>query len=229
MAPLVLQPGETLTFRLGEGVQVTLEIVGVVDRENAGFQNNTVIAPLDALATQATRRGGTFLVDVNPKGSGKAVTALTRSLPEGAFVFETTVILATYRRLFQQGTVLPMLVAALALFSAAIMIANTVALATIERRREIGVMKAVGVKGRQVLGQFLVEGAIIGLVSGVISIGLVMLPLILFSEGLGLPVRINPWPAVRLLALALGVTLAATFISAWPASRRRPLEVLRYE
>jgi ABC-type lipoprotein release transport system permease subunit len=44
-----------------------------------------------------------------------------------------------------------------------------------------------------------------------------------------LPPSANAWPILKLLALAVGVALAATLVTAWPASRRRPLEVLRNE
>ena len=50
------------------------------------------------------------------------------------------------------------------------MIANTAALAAMERRREIGVMKAVGVRAGQVLRQMLLESAIVGLVGGLIGV-----------------------------------------------------------
>ena len=99
-----------------------------------------------------------------------------------------------------------------------------------ERRREIGVMKAVGAKTNQVLGQLLLESGILGFVGGLLGLGLVVFVLILFratvtefSAGFSL------WAVLPLLGLATGVTLVATLVSAYPASRRRPLNVLRYE
>jgi ABC-type lipoprotein release transport system permease subunit len=62
------------------------------------------------------------------------------------------------------------------------------------------------------------------------GVGLVVLALMLASAALtefsvGFSVR----AILPLLALAMGVTLVATLVSAWPASRQRPLNVLRYE
>jgi putative ABC transport system permease protein len=127
-------------------------------------------------------------------------------------------------------TVLPKAVSALALFAAATMAANSAALAAMESQREIGVMKAVGAKANQVLRQLLLASSILGIVGGLIGVGLAVLCAILVSVALAnLAVNLPVWTIVMLLALAEGVTLGATLITSWPASRQAPLNVLRYE
>ena len=76
VAPLNLRPGETLTFLVKEDAQVTLDIVGVFE-DDADLIAGAVIAPLDVLAAQASARGRSLLVDVNPEEKVRAVTAMT--------------------------------------------------------------------------------------------------------------------------------------------------------
>jgi putative ABC transport system permease protein len=229
LAMLKLQPGEKLTFQLVGDAQVTLEVVGVTEMPVGGASDFPLIAPLDVLAPLATPRDRFFVADVNPKRKNEAVTALTRALPEGTFVMETDVMANSFTQLIQQYVVLPIVVAGLAFFAAATMIANTAALAAMERRREIGVMKAVGVRSGQILRQMLLESGIVGLVGGLIGVGLVVIVTVRYSEMMGLPAGVNPWPILALLALAVGTAIAATLFAAWPASRQRPMDVLRYE
>jgi putative ABC transport system permease protein len=63
-------------------------------------------------------------------------------------------------------------VGAVALLVAAIGIANTMAMAILERTREIGLMKAVGATNRDVLSIFLGEAAGIGFIGGLVGVAL---------------------------------------------------------
>jgi putative ABC transport system permease protein len=243
LAPLGLVPGDTLTFRLDDtesaagkvsdaaDAVVTLEIVGV-SRETLGTVTlgGDIIVPHDVLASLVEPDQSFYLVDVDRQKRDEIVTALVHELPAEAVVLETDVLVGLLAELAQQVAILPMLVAGLALFAAATMIANTTALATMERRREIGVMKAVGIKADQILGQLLLESGILGFVGGLIGVGLVVLAVMLLSAALAeFSARFSPWTILSLMFLAVGLTLVATVIAAWPASRRKPLNVLRYE
>jgi putative ABC transport system permease protein len=234
LAPLKLVPGETLTFRLAKAAnttQITLEIIGISQESmvNVSLGGN-IIVPYDVLASRVEPETPFLLVDVDSQQQDATVTALIRDLPAQAVVLETDALVGLLAELARQIAIVPLLVAGLALFAAATMVANTTALVTMERRREIGVMKAVGVKTHQVLGQLLLESGILGLVGGLMGVGLVILILMLSSAALtGFSAAFSVRAVLPLLALATGVTLAATLVSAWPASRRRPLEVLRYE
>jgi putative ABC transport system permease protein len=232
LAPLQLRPGETLTFRLANDAEMTLEILGISEETMVSIRilDGAIIAPLDVLAPLTMPDTRLFLADVDAERKDEIVTALARDLPIGVVVLETAVLVDLLAQLARQMTVLPMLVAALALFAAATMVANSAALAAMERRREIGVMKAVGIKANQVLGQLLLESGILGLVGGLMGVGLAVLAAMLVSVALAeLAASFAPWTILALLALAVGVTLAATLVTAWPASRQPPLNVLRYE
>ncbi|MGD9100795.1 MAG: FtsX-like permease family protein [Anaerolineae bacterium] len=233
LAALDLQPGETLTFRLANDAEVTLEILGIGQESAVSIRllNGAIIAPLGALSPLVTPDTRMFLADAHPRRQDEVVTTLTRDLPSGAIVIETAALVDLIAQLARQMTVLPRLVAALALFAAATMVANSAALAAMERRREIGVMKAVGVKANQILGQLLLESGILGLVGGLMGVGLALLVTVLLATMAlaELPAGFTLRASLPLLALAVGVTLAATLAAAWPASRQPPMDVLRYE
>lgn len=63
-------------------------------------------------------------------------------------------------------------IGAVAFFVAAISIANTMVMSIYERTREIGIMKVIGCKLKDIRGMFLVEAAIIGIVGGAFGVGL---------------------------------------------------------
>ena len=157
------------------------------------------------------------------------VLELNRSVP-GAIAIEVDTIAGLFTEILDRVTVFPTVLSALALFVGAIIIANSVALATMERRREIATMKAVGAKGRRILLGLLIENGILGLLGGVIGVALALLTLVGFNQ-LDPDVSASPDPGsiILVLAVAVGVALGAAMLSAWPASREKPLNVLRYE
>jgi putative ABC transport system permease protein len=141
-------------------------------------------------------------------------------------------------------------IAAISLLVAGIGIMNIMIVSLMERTREIGILKALGMKSRTVLAVFLGESAIIGLMGAVIGIvsGWVLANIVaLVFRGGGLimagnqaatgagagGIIITPLltPPVLLGALVFGVGVSVVFAlyPAWRASRLKPVEALRYE
>jgi putative ABC transport system permease protein len=130
-------------------------------------------------------------------------------------------------------------IAAISLLVAGIGIMNIMIVSLIERTREIGILKALGMKSRTVLYIFLTESIIIGLIGAIVGIisGWVLanvVSLILGRGGIiGSALAITPelTPMVILGALAFGVGISVIFAlyPAWRASRLKPVDALRYE
>lgn len=127
-------------------------------------------------------------------------------------------------------------VAAISLFVAGIGIMNIMIVSLIERTREIGILKALGMKSRTVLAIFLGESVIIGVIGAVagIILGWILSNVVAlaFSAGSsGLTITPILTPEVALLALGFGVCISTIFAlyPAWRASKLRPVEALRYE
>jgi putative ABC transport system permease protein len=141
-------------------------------------------------------------------------------------------------------------IAAISLLVAGIGIMNIMIVSLMERTREIGILKALGMKGRTVLLIFLCESLIIGLIGAAIGTAsgwvLANVVSIVFRAGGALgfgnqatqraafgSMTITPvlTPMVFLGALAFGVVVSVVFAlyPAWRASKLKPVEALRYE
>ncbi|HEV2033149.1 MAG TPA: ABC transporter ATP-binding protein/permease [Candidatus Dormibacteraeota bacterium] len=130
--------------------------------------------------------------------------------------------------------------AVVALLLACLGIANTMYTAVLERTKEIGVLKALGARRRDVLLLFVAEAAVIGLAGGLvgtlIALGLARLGNTLVDRlaqsvtGVGLDVFRTDL-AVVLVALALAVILSTVsgLLPAVRAARHDPSRALRYE
>ncbi len=130
-------------------------------------------------------------------------------------------------------------IAAISLLVAGIGIMNIMIVSLIERTREIGILKALGMKSRTVLYIFLTESVIIGLIGAIIGIisgwALANVVSLFLGRGgfIGSALTITPilTPEVLLGALAFGVGISVIFAlyPAWRASRLKPVDALRYE
>jgi putative ABC transport system permease protein len=128
----------------------------------------------------------------------------------------------------------------LALVVATLGIVNTLVMAILERRREIGVLKALGAADQDVRQLFFSEAAVMGLLGGVFGTGLgwaigraLTFGTDLYLQRRNLPavnVSLVPWwLALGAVAFAVGVSLVAGIYPASRAARLNPVEALRYE
>jgi putative ABC transport system permease protein len=124
----------------------------------------------------------------------------------------------------------PTMVAVLGLAVGGVVIANSVALTTMERRHEIAIMKSIGLQRERVLAMLLLENGILGLIGGLIGVGIGLVGLALMIGQTGAPSEAIPYgSAFLLMGLCIVVAIIAALTSAWGASGEKPLNVLRYE
>ncbi|MBN1201252.1 MAG: ABC transporter permease [Anaerolineae bacterium] len=228
--------GDRLTFRLLGGddpVELTFEIVGMLDRTGSQISVGATspnYAPFDAFPEGMQPDTVNAVVDID-EGRIDDLRLSMNEVP-GVFVLESRLLNDLINRVINQFASFPMLVASLALVVGGIVIANSVALSTLERRREIGIMKAVGLQRERVLGMLLVENGLMGLISGLIGVGLggiVLLLLMAMVFGGILGDSIPYLAALSLMGLCVLIALLAAIVTAWGATGEKPLNVLRYE
>ena len=143
-------------------------------------------------------------------------------------------LLDTYKPLIENAIGLLDLIAAMALIASLVTLANTIALEMLERRRELGILKAIGHASRSVFSEVLLENGLIGLTGGVVGMALVLVlaPIVNGSRFSSLAqfdmLVAVPW-AVGIMLAAIAICLLVAAGVSWNATCVRPLEVLRYE
>jgi putative ABC transport system permease protein len=141
-------------------------------------------------------------------------------------------ILSTVSQTTDVLTLLLASIAAISMVVGGIGIMNIMLVSVTERTKEIGVKMAMGATRRRIMAEFLVESMFITIVAGAIGIGfsfLIAMIVTYLASGLGLTVIIT-WPSI---VLSFGVSVAiGLFFGLYPAymaSKKSPVEALRYE
>ena len=229
--------------------QRSMTIVGIFDLGFPEIEKGMVYISLPEAQTLYNLRGQVTEVAISLKQIGqedKTIQALQTSLPNLEVDSWDTLqadLTSTMDIKSQFTTIFGMVV----LMIASIGILNLMLMAVFERTREMGVLAALGWKGKQIMVLFLLEGMFIGavgaIIGGILSWGLtVILGQIgidfSFASQMGsdavalLGDRIYPSvPISTILIYAVAVILIAALASlfpAWQASRQEPAKALRY-
>jgi putative ABC transport system permease protein len=238
--------------------EMKLRIIGVVETEPAtgfgGFGRGRLLIPLQIAQNlriaqptdmREMLRGNTgkpsyesLTVRVS---SPKAVQGVEDSIK--GMGFGTFSILDATKNLRLFFTVFDLLLGifgSLALTVASLGIINTLVMAILERRREIGILKALGAADRDVRRLFFAEAGAMGLFGGVLGVGFGWLigRALTFGTNVYLqrqelpPIDLSSipwWMVVGAIAFSFFVSLAAGMYPASRAARLNPVEALRYE
>ncbi len=182
---------------------------------------------------------GSIIMKIDDKDNSKAVGEQITKMGYGAVTAESMV--AKINQIFTMVSIILGVIGGISLFVAAIGIINTMVMATFERIREIGVMRACGATRATIRRLFTFEAAMLGFWGGVfglaISFGLVRLAKLLvtkYGANLGnLPVdNIGNFPWWLILGAVSFTTLIGLLSGLGPAikaARMNPVDALRYE
>jgi putative ABC transport system permease protein len=127
-------------------------------------------------------------------------------------------------------------IAAIALVVGAVGMMNTMYTSVLERTRAIGILKSIGAKDRQVLGLFLIDSGLMGLIGGILGLGVGAGLSFVGTSLLAQLMGVTSFSPVFTPGLFLGVVgfslLLGCLAGAWPAwhaARLDPVEALAAE
>ena len=226
-----LKVGDQMVYQDVNGKQYSLTITGIFDNKSfvVSLPTATTLSRMATLPNHSTD----FNLTVENGKVDQAINYVKTTYP-GTSATDLSFISSIINSLIDNITAFPVLLAFLSLIAGAVLIANNVALAVLERRTEMGVMKSIGADSGRVLSIINWETAVIGFLGGLfglllaISIGAFGVAQLGTKDDPGV-LSVSPLIIVGMLALAVGLALAATLVSAWGASQEKPLVVLRYE
>jgi len=123
-------------------------------------------------------------------------------------------------------------IAAVSLLVGSVGIANTMFTSVLEKTKEIGTMKAIGAKNRDILMIFLFNSAMVGLVGGILGVILgafVSSALVTMMGNMAEGGGVSIFLAIEGLVIAVTIGVISGVVPAYRASKLKPVDALRYE
>jgi putative ABC transport system permease protein len=120
-------------------------------------------------------------------------------------------------------------IAGISLLVGGIGVMNIMLVSVMERRREIGIRKALGARERDIWGQFLIDSALLTFAGGVIGVAIGWGGSFLVDHMGWTQTAVTSDIVVLAVAVSVGIGLFFGFYPSWQASRLDPIQALRAE
>jgi putative ABC transport system permease protein len=228
---------------IASGGAARFRVVGLIDRDGPGQLNNGAFGaiPLETAQEVFLRGGDLDQIDVvaRPEASAGSALETLKGTLQARLGSDYTVMYpaAQGERVSQMLSGYQMglnMFSAIAIFVGAFLVYNAFSMTVVERTREIGMLRTLGMTRRQVLRQILTEAGIIGLAGSLLGIGagallsrgLIRVMELVVAQEVA-TVRVPAAGIATALLVGNLITLVAAAIPAWQAGRVSPLEALR--
>ncbi|MGD9049628.1 MAG: FtsX-like permease family protein [Anaerolineae bacterium] len=228
--------------------QRTMTIVGVYDLGMAEAEKGTVFITVPEAQSLYNLRDEVTEVSISLQkvGQEKAVISALQAALSGYEIDSWDTLRPEIQETIATKLAFTSAFGLIVIFIASIGILNIQLMAAFERTREIGVLAAMGMKGRQIMNVFLLEGTAIGVVGAVVgSLISILLLGVLAQVGIGFSFASGISEMTALMGdriypsitagdiISRGVTVVvivtiASLYPAWQASRKEPAKALHY-
>lgn len=225
-----------------------LTCVGVLNSDSFGFRGRQILMPMDLALDLRERKGsmgfvptkkGSYLgAEVRVADPRKAQEVAARLKSSGYGVVSASDFIHQINVFFVVIESFLACIGAIGLVVSLFGIANTMAMAVLERTREIGVLKALGARDRDVGRLFLMEAAAIGALGGGTGLALAWLLgkllNVIARAAFEIPDRVSLfhvtwWLAAGSVGFAVLVAVIAGTLPARRAAKMEPVAALRFE
>jgi ABC-type lipoprotein release transport system permease subunit len=228
----------------GEPEEAVFTIRGLFSTGVAAYDESAVFMPL-AKAQALTRtegRASAIVMLLNEEEAAAQTAASLQAPGLSAFTWQELNRLALDA--VESAMSFYVILDAIVMLIVAVIIANTLLMSVFERIREMGILAALGMKGRQIMGMFLMEACILGLLGVIVGVGIGSLGIVYLAQvgiatgdmGAASPgiaigdvmrARFVPETMAKLSFWTLAIIVLASLYPAWYAARLEPVEALR--
>jgi putative ABC transport system permease protein len=242
----------------------TMSVIGILDDYGSSliFQPDiTILMPLEYIKTLMSRSGYTLIVvkAESPETIDQISEQIGYVFGDRASVTSIKQISNTVVSITSQINILLVGVVSISFIAAGLGTFNIMMISVLERVREIGILKAIGMKDKSVLTLYMSQGLFIGIIGSLTGLGLgtavaFIIPLLLGgmegfrstsgsnaasgqSNGFGPPAGMSfaytPLISIQYVIIAFIVSILISLLSSaypsWKAARMKPIDALRYE
>ena len=243
-----LQPGSKVSLTLidadGQPQEQIYTVRGLFRSGAVSYDENSVFMPLAKAqaVTNTAGRASAVTILLHNQEDAEAVAAALATPDVKALTW--TELNQVFLQTMAIGLRFYLILDFIVMLVVAVVIANTLLMAVFERVREMGILAALGMKGRQIMGMFLLEAATLGLLGIVVGVVLGTAIVLYMTDhgiymgedvagsvenialGATMYTRLVPTTIANLSLATLVVILLASLYPAWFAARLEPVQAL---
>jgi len=237
--------GATTAQKLGVGSNALGETIGVLAPQGSlggTNEDDMVLLPITLAQSQILGSDSVQTIFLKADSQSSLGAAYTEATDELLSLHQITTpskadftitsqasIEATATSVDKTLTLLLAGIAAISLLVGGIGVMNIMLVSVTERRREIGLRKALGATPSAIRRQFLVEASVLGLAGGVLGSGFGALVATILPHFVSTTIAIEWWAVAGSIGVALAIGLSFGVYPATRAARLTPMEALRSE
>ncbi|MEM0473543.1 MAG: ABC transporter permease [Candidatus Aenigmatarchaeota archaeon] len=231
--------GETIANKLGVDIGDTVTfkdyeftVKAILEKTGDTSTDSGIIVPIDIARTVLDRDDYTMVIalpdDIDDVGE---VAKNIEENVDGVTAITTEQFAKQISNIIDQISFFTVGIAAISAIVGGLGVMNTMIMSVMERRKEIGVLKAIGATRTFVIKQIIVESALLSIIGGLLGVGIGYLgsfSISYLSEGLAFA-QVTTNLVINALSFALFLGVIGGLYPAIMASNLDPIEALRYE